>query len=63
MTPNTDDWANAVALRISDEWSGTAQDKAILLDALAEAFKSAPHACARLIGTQVIEENYFESLS
>ena len=63
MTPNVSDWAKAIALRIADEWSGDdADDRQLLFSALVEAFTNAPDVCMRLVGTQVIEEDYFDAL-
>ncbi len=58
-------WADAIALRLSDEWEGKTEfpDDAILLgEVLSVALKATPNETARLIGTGIIEESYFESL-
>lgn len=65
IQPTPHDWASAIARRISDEWSGSKEypdDAALLRDVLTEALGSVPEACAKLIGTGVIEEGYFEPL-
>jgi hypothetical protein len=63
--PTLTAWADAIALRISDEWSGSSgepEDAAVLRRSLREALIAAPTACARLIGTGVIESDYFDPL-
>ena len=65
LTPTDADWAEAVATRIADEWygmSGFSDDHAILHDVLRDLFILHPEHCNRLIGTGVIEENYFDYL-
>ncbi len=60
------DWANAIALRIADEWDGKKdfpEDAVLLEDVLADLFSKAPIACEKLIGTGIIEEDYFEPLT
>jgi len=59
-----DDWAKAIALRISDEWSGGAEypySKGLLRVVLTEAFRRSPDLCVRIIGTGIIEDDYFEN--
>lgn len=58
-------WAKAIAERLSDEWSGKSEfpeDTELLKDVLAKALNAIPNECARLIGTGIIEETYFEPL-
>lgn len=57
-------WADATALRISDEWHSDSSDaKNILLESLKLAFINTPEALQNLIGTEIIEETYFDSLN
>lgn len=58
-------WADAIALRLSDEWEGKAEfpdDSILLREVLSVALKASPNETARLIGTGIIEKSYFESL-
>jgi hypothetical protein len=58
-----EEWANATALRISDEWhSDCIEAKTLLNKSLTLAFINTPEALLPLIGTEIIEETYFESL-
>jgi hypothetical protein len=59
---NFESWAEAISLRIADEWSGKEDfpDDAKLLQAVLEKLlKQSPSDCKRLIGTGIIEEDYF----
>ncbi|TAL17015.1 hypothetical protein EPN96_07510 [bacterium] len=59
------DWANAIALRLSDEWFGKEdfpEDAHVLRRILADLLTKSPMMCERLIGTGIIEEDYFEEL-
>lgn len=65
MTHSTNDWAKAIALRISDEWNGKSdfpQDAEMLKEVLTKALSAVPDECMRLIGTGIIEESYFDPL-
>jgi len=56
-------WAEAIALRIADEWSGAEEfpDSAkTLQDVIETLLKLHPEECERLIGTGIIEETYFD---
>ena len=56
-------WAEAVALRISDEWNGNddfPEDAKLLKRILTKLFKENPGECKKLIGTGIIEEDYFD---
>jgi hypothetical protein len=57
-------WAAAIAARIVDEHSGLAvEDQEILEKALTIALNTSPAAVGLLIGTGIIEEDYFEDMS
>ena len=63
--PTNKDWAYAISLRISDEWDGKTEwpdDAELLRKTLYQLFKNNPKECQTLIGTGIIEENYFEPL-
>lgn len=63
--PTAIEWAQAIATRIADEWSGGSdfpEDALLLKECLTELFVLHPDICARLIGTGIIEESYFEDL-
>ena len=63
IAPSLDDWAVAIAQRLSDEWDGgDAVDKENLVSVLYEALRGRPAECMRLVGTGIIEEDYFEKL-
>lgn len=65
MTYPTNEWAEAIAERLSDEWDGKAEfpeDAELLKVVLAKALNSVPDECMRLVGTGIIEESYFERL-
>ena len=62
---NLTEFAKAIALRISDEWSGKnefPEDAALLQSGLEKLLINNPDDCKKLIGTGIIEENYFEKL-
>lgn len=61
--PNMNKWANAIALRIADEWSGRyefPEDSILLRRILTDMFVDNPDKYKQLIGTGIIEETYFE---
>ena len=63
--PTDKDWAAAIALRIADEWHGASdfpEDKELLRKVLADLLEQHPKHRERLIGTGIIEEDYFGSL-
>lgn len=65
MTYSTNDWAKAIAERLSDEWDGKSEvpeDDELLMDVLAKALNAVPDECMRLVGTGIIEESYFDPL-
>ena len=55
-------WAEAIALRISEESGYDAEDKLTLRLALTTAFLECPPAVKALIGTGIIEEGFFEEI-
>ncbi|MCF7796392.1 MAG: hypothetical protein K9N11_01275 [Lentisphaeria bacterium] len=58
-------FAQAIALRISDEWSGKhdfPDDAKLLKSVLETLLENNPDQCMLLIGTGIIEENYLDSL-
>ncbi|MDO9011178.1 MAG: hypothetical protein Q7U78_05125 [Gallionella sp.] len=58
-------WAAAIALRISDEWEGAINfpDDALLLRAYLErSLKNDVNAIKSFIGTGIIESDYFEKI-
>lgn len=60
-------WAEAIALRISDEWNGNTpdnkEDVELLRQTLEIALKNNPSECMKLIGTTIIEEDYFDEIT
>ncbi len=65
MTHSIKEWAEAIALRVSDEWNGKSdfpEDAELLRKVLIKALSAVPDECIRLIGTGIIEESYFEPL-
>ncbi len=63
---NLTNYAEVIALRISDEWSGKEdfpEDATLLQDILGKLLIDNPTECEKLIGTGIIEDNYFQSLS
>lgn len=59
-------WAQAIALRVSDEWifkNDFPEDAERLRRSIELAFSKTPEACDSLIGSGIIEEDYFEKLS
>lgn len=58
-------WASAIAERISDEWDGSKhfpEDAALLRSYLEKTLKENGNAIKSLIGTGIIESDYFEKL-
>ena len=56
------EWAKAIAERVSDEWDGKSEDAELLREVLSKALNTVPEECMRLVGTGIIEESYFERL-
>lgn len=62
---STRDWARAIATRVADEWGGRQEfpeDAELLRQVLSTALAAHPAQCRRLIGTGIIEADYFEPL-
>jgi len=60
--PDLKDFAHAIAIRISDEWDGAIdfpEDAELLCNVLEMLLIKNPDQCKKLIGTGIIEENYF----
>lgn len=59
-------WAKAIALRISDEWNGNVEENrenvTLLRKSLEHSLKKNQNACKALIGTTIIEEDYFDEI-
>jgi hypothetical protein len=59
-------WASAIALRISDEWDENIEenkeDTRFLKEVLKKVLRNNPEECVKLIGTSIIEEDYFDKL-
>lgn len=65
MDTDTKKWAKAIAARISDETDAAQnfpEDALLLEDVLTTLFSENPWAVQKLIGTGIIEDNYFERL-
>ena len=63
---DAESWANAISNRIDDECSSLEDfsgDSIVLREALALAFKNSPPTMLTLIGTGIIEEDYFDPLN
>lgn len=55
-------WAEAIAARLSDEWEGSKdfpEDAKTLRNVLESLFLKHPSECWKLIGTGIIERDYF----
>ncbi|MBM3297000.1 MAG: hypothetical protein FJY83_05300 [Candidatus Aminicenantes bacterium] len=64
--PTVKDWACAISLRISDEWDGKdewPEDVELLRKTLYRLLSKNPKECRRLIGSGIIEEDYFAPLT
>ena len=57
-------WAKAIAQRISDGWDGNTEENKenefVLQKVLENSLKNNPDGCKALIGTTIIEEDYFD---
>lgn len=65
MTHTTNEWAKAIAERLSDEWDGKSEspeDAELLKKVLTRALNAVPDECMWLVGTGIIEESYFDPL-
>lgn len=61
-----ENFALAISCRLADEWHGASDfpEDAILLRIVIEKLLTEnPEECRKLIGTGIIEEDYFEKLS
>ena len=59
-------FAKAIAFRIADEWHGASdfpEDANLLREIIEKLLIRNPEDCKKLIGTGIIEEDYFEELS
>ena len=59
-------FAKAISYRIADEWDGASgfpEDAILLCKVLEKLLAKNPKECKKLIGTGIIEEDYFEKLS
>lgn len=57
-------WAKAISIRLSDEWDGNSieneEDVKMLQEVLEESLKKNEEGCKKLIGSSIIEDDYFE---
>lgn len=63
--PTLKDFARAISYRLVDEWDGASEfpeDAILLREILEKLLASNPEDCKKLIGTGIIEEDYFEQL-
>lgn len=59
-------FAKAISCRLVDEWDGTSgfpEDSMLLRKVLEKLLTENPEDCKKLIGTGIIEGDYFEQLS
>jgi hypothetical protein len=57
-------WAAAISTRISDEWAGSQdfpQDVELLKNVLLKCFQSNSEEMVKLIGTGIIEKDFFKA--
>ena len=62
---NVNEYAKAISIRISDEWDGSSyfpDDAYLLQSVLEKLLNENQEECKKLIGTGIIEEDYFEPL-
>ncbi|MCF7791804.1 MAG: hypothetical protein K9M56_07385 [Victivallales bacterium] len=62
---NNKKWAYAISERLSDEWhfkSDFPEDAELLKSVLYDLLLSSPENCKKLIGTGIIEEDYFKKI-
>jgi len=65
MNRTINEWAKAIAVRLSDEWDGKSEfpeDAELLKEVIENALNAVPDECMQLVGTGIIEESYFEPL-
>ena len=59
-------FAKVISYRLADEWDGASEfpeDASLLRKVLEKLLTENPEECKKLIGTGIIEEDYFEQLS
>jgi hypothetical protein len=59
------DFAKAISIRIADEWNGKKdfpEDADLLQEILEKLLLMHPGECRQLIGTGIIEEDYFDNI-
>ncbi len=59
-------WAAAIALRISNEWGGASdfpEDAEMLRSFLERSLRQSEGSIERFVGTGIIESDYFEKLT
>ncbi|MBM4271260.1 MAG: hypothetical protein FJ139_03755 [Deltaproteobacteria bacterium] len=62
---NLKTFAKAISYRLADEWYGASEfpeDAILLRRVLEKLLTENPEDCKKLIGTGIIEEDYFEQL-
>ena len=64
--PTLKAFAKAISYRLADEWDGASgfpEDAKLLRKVLEKLLSENPEECKKLIGTGIIEEDYFDPLS
>jgi len=59
-------FAKAISFRLAEEWDGASEfpeDAILLRKVLEKLLTENPEDCKKLIGTGIIEDDYFEQLS
>jgi hypothetical protein len=59
-------FAKAISYRLADEWDGASafpEDALLLRKVIEKLLTENPEDCKKLIGTGIIEDDYFEQLS
>lgn len=62
---NLELFAKAISCRLCDEWDGSTEfpeDTILLRKILEKLLRENPEDCKKLIGTGIIEDDYFEEL-
>jgi len=60
------DFASAISYRLADEWHGAPdfpEDAILLRNVIEKLLLENPEECKKLIGTGIIEEDYFVQIS
>jgi hypothetical protein len=63
---NLEAFAKAISYRLADEWNGASgfpEDAKLLREVIEKLLTENPDECKKLIGTGIIEEDYFEKLT